>query len=162
MDNNLISITFVLLSIFIHILISRFTVAFKINIQRQALVINIAIAINFLIFFLIIFMNFFDVLFVFLVFNLYFYIYFHIFNMSETARRIYILIQIYEKKRIKASEIYINYNSSIMINNRLDRLVNLNWIRINNGYFFINKKTPLIVGKSISFIRKMIGLNVST
>lgn len=57
-----------------------------------------------------------------LVFNSFAYAYFHFFNMSETARRIRMLIELRFKRRVKAEELERVYSPTDMVLFRLKRL----------------------------------------
>jgi len=51
------------------------------------------------------------------------YTYFHLFNMSETARRIRILREIYAAGRLSAEEIAGRYSAEAIFANRIERLL---------------------------------------
>lgn len=51
------------------------------------------------------------------------YSYFHVFNMSETARRIRILAEMYLAGSLTAGEISRQYSGSALVETRIDRLV---------------------------------------
>lgn len=61
------------------------------------------------------------------------YSYFHLFNMSETARRIRILREIYQRDRVRAEDIAERYSASSMLTNRITRLLETGQIREVEG-----------------------------
>lgn len=82
---------------------------------------------------------------------LFIYSYFHILNMSETARRIEMLIS------IKNNNFNVKkYNSNLMIKNRIERLKKFSWIVQNRNNFQINCKYPLYVAYLFKFLRKIL------
>ncbi len=84
--------------------------------------------------------------------NIYF-CYFTIFNMSLTARRINIIIEIYEKKALKINNYF---NTNLAIKNRLDRLVLLGQLRKVKENYFINAYLFLFIGDVLSLIGKCV------
>lgn len=82
-------------------------------------------------------------------FNCLAYSYFHFFNLSDTGRRIKILIMIYEKKNIN------NYSSKEMIENRLIRLQKFGWIKKNRNNYEISKNYPLLIFKILKKLRNI-------
>jgi hypothetical protein len=71
-------------------------------------------------------------LFAVIVFNGFLYAYFHFFNMSETARRIRMLILIFEKEINTVDKVHENYSADQMVSARLDRLLQMQEISIDN------------------------------
>lgn len=67
-------------------------------------------------------------LYAFVLYNLLSYCYFHIFNMSETARRIRILRELYESGGLKDNDLASLYGAGEMLDNRLERLISLGQI----------------------------------
>ena len=63
------------------------------------------------------------------------YVYFHFFNMSETARRVRILLEGSRAPTIRASELNRSYTGRGMITVRLKRLVSLGEIREERGKY---------------------------
>ena len=97
----------------IHLLINRLILFFKINIPNQRLLIYCIILFQPFLFFILLIQfpiskNIITYLYGFLVFNSFAYFYFHFFNMSETARRIKLLIGIHSNK-IRTQEDIIKY-----------------------------------------------------
>ena len=76
-----------------------------------------------------------------LVYNSFSYVYFHFFNMSETARRIRILIQLYENNSISIDQLKNEYNSGDMINSRLERLLKMGEIKKNTLFVISEYKS---------------------
>lgn len=133
--------------IILHILISRSS--FPV-ISQQGLIIKITLILNLAI--LINFISYFDMnqfVFNIISFNCLAYSYFHFFNLSDTGRRIKILIMIYEKKNIN------NYSSKEMIENRLIRLQKFGWIKKNRNNYEISKNYPLLIFKILKKLRNI-------
>ncbi len=78
--------------------------------------------------------------FVFLVVNSFLYAYFHFFNMSETARRIRILLQLRLKGVLQPEEMREDYSPVSMVKVRLNRLVETGQIikRSDDQYYIAN------------------------
>lgn len=75
-----------------------------------------------------------------IVYNALAYSYFHIFNMSETARRIRILYEIYTSKQLKASDIAPLYNANDMLNSRLERLLSMKQIKLSHDRYLLDRR----------------------
>lgn len=78
------------------------------------------------------------------------YSYFHIFNMSETARRIRILYEIYTSKQLKASDIASLYNANDMLNNRLERLLSIKQIKLVEDRYFLDGKLFYYIARIVA------------
>ena len=83
-----------------------------------------------------------------------FYTYFNFFNMSLTARRINMLINILKNNNI--INFNYEYDANVMIVNRLDRLLQLNQIKLSDNHYIIIDKTFLYLGNLISFIGRIV------
>tara|TARA_Y100000590_G_scaffold470346_1_gene664004 strand:- start:25288 stop:25665 length:378 start_codon:yes stop_codon:yes gene_type:complete len=91
-----------------------------------------------------------------LVFNLFSYVYFHIFNMSETARRIKILLHLYNNGSSHIDELKYDYNPKDMINSRLERLIEMKEIISDqSGIYYLNNSIFLPFAKTFSILRKI-------
>ena len=75
-----------------------------------------------------------------IVYNALAYSYFHVFNMSETARRIRILYEIYTSKQLKASDIAPLYNANDMLNSRLERLLSMKQIKLSHDRYLLDRR----------------------
>ena len=95
------------------------------------------------------------------IYILFSYCMFHFNNLAITARRIRIIREIYSKgNSISTSELLSIYNSKIMVDLRLDRLVNTGQILLQNGRLFINSKillaaTMILVSLKWIFYKKI-------
>ena len=89
------------------------------------------------------------------------YTYFHFFNMSLTARRVNILIDIYNAAMNEnRHEREFSYSHKDMIYNRINRLADLGQIQIVNQKLFIKSRFFLNIGIILSLIgRFFIGVN---
>ncbi|GMR05077.1 MAG: hypothetical protein BMS9Abin23_1009 [Thermodesulfobacteriota bacterium] len=86
------------------------------------------------------------------------YSYFHIFNMSETARRIRILHDIYSAGRLKVSGVSASYNAEEMLANRLERLVAMRQIRSSGQLYVLDSRLLYYAAKITSAWGAVLGL----
>lgn len=75
-----------------------------------------------------------------IVYNALAYSYFHVFNMSETARRIRILYEIYISKQLKVSDMAPLYNANDMLNSRLERLLLTRQIKLSHDNYLLDHR----------------------
>lgn len=97
--------------------------------------------------------------FAFLVFNGMAYAYFHFFNMSETARRIHMLLQIRRAgpAGLCVQELERQYSQKDMIETRLDRLVRMNQLSLApNGRYRVAGNTLLWAGRIMGLWRRLV------
>jgi len=84
------------------------------------------------------------------------YCYFHLFNMSLTARRINILIMIYNGEYTLTEPANDAYSAPNMVRNRILRLCSLNQIIIDgSGSIFLSGKHFLYIGIVLCWIGKL-------
>lgn len=81
----------------------------------------------------------------------------NIYMLSATAQRIRILIEIHQKDKFKLKEVLDLYNTKEIYENRLKRLVELNYIIINEdrSVTIINNKF-LLINKVLNIFRSLI------
>ncbi len=81
----------------------------------------------------------------------------NIYMLSATAQRIRILIEIYQKDKFKLKEVLDLYNTKEIYENRLKRLIDLNYIVINEdrSITIVNKKF-LLINKVLNIFRSLI------
>jgi hypothetical protein len=85
------------------------------------------------------------------------YAYFHVFNMSETARRIRILIEILQHGALPADALRDDYSPERMIRVRLDRLLKMRQIRRQaDGLYRIDRKLLVTAAKSFRVFRHVL------
>ena len=97
--------------------------------------------------------------FAFLVFNGIAYGYFHIFNMSETARRIRMLLQLRQAgpAGLRIEELERQYTPKDMIAARLDRLVRMNQLSLaQDGRYRVAGNTLLWAGRIMGLWRRLV------
>lgn len=98
--------------------------------------------------------------FVMAVFNCTAYAYFHVFNMSETARRIRMLLYLYEQGGATADELFAVYPPTDMVTARLQRLVEMRQIaRHADGRYSISGWMLPWAANVIEFIRRLLGFD---
>jgi len=96
----------------------------------------------------------------FLMFNSMAYCYFHFFNMSETARRIKLLVGIRTGRVKTKKDIGIFYNTKGILDNRLKRLEQLSQIyRDASGAYFVKKRLLFNVSLLVNMWRKLLGFD---
>tara|TARA_Y100000389_G_scaffold197944_1_gene233529 strand:- start:8701 stop:9171 length:471 start_codon:yes stop_codon:yes gene_type:complete len=141
--------------IFIQIILIRFI--FK-NISFQKIIINSTLLIGLFIFlFLIKFMEL-DFA-IYFIFNFYLFMYsiFNIINMSQTSSRINLMILISKKKIKKIKHIKKFYNVDMFFENRIKRLVKLNWIKKKDKNIYVTRTyMPFFFIKLFDILRKVL------
>lgn len=98
-------------------------------------------------------------IFVLLVFNGLAYAYFHFFNMSETARRIRMLIQIHRAgpAGLRVTELEREYSPQDMIDARLERLVKMDQLSLDSdNHYRVRGKLLLCAGRIMAGWRYLI------
>ena len=97
--------------------------------------------------------------FAFLAFNGVAYAYFHFFNMSETARRIRMLLQIRRAgpAGLRVQELERQYSQKDMIEARLDRLVRMNQLSLApDGCYRVAGSALLWAGRIMGLWRRLV------
>lgn len=78
------------------------------------------------------------------------YCYFHFINLGETARRIRILRELYDRKEgLSMEEIFKRYNAKEIFERRIARLINNGQIIYKDGKYYIGKPIMLLMAKMI-------------
>ncbi len=152
---------FLPLIIFLHVFFSHINQKLRIFRTGQELLFYLLIFINILYFLLFIFYFDFKIslsflLYFFLLINLFFYSYFHLYNMTETARRIKILIMIKAGKASTLEDFLENYDVKAQIESRLNRLVRLHQLSSKNDFYYLKSKVLLYVATIFIFIKNSI------
>jgi len=96
----------------------------------------------------------------FIVYNGILYAYFHLFNMSETARRIRILLQIKSQGSLSSKDLENLYSAEDMVTARLKRLKQMNAVNYNSqeNTYTINNKHPLLkIARTFYGLRRLLG-----
>lgn len=84
--------------------------------------------------------------------------YFHLFNMSETARRIRILYEVYKAGSLSPAAFESLYKTTDIIGIRLKRLVAMKQLRQEGGMYMIDGKTLLAAARIVISWRRLLGL----
>lgn len=96
----------------------------------------------------------------FIVYNCILYAYFHIFNMSETARRIRILLHLRESGSLAKQQLIDLYSSQNMVEARLARLQKMGVICCSqNGSYRTSNRIAVMIARLFKAIRKLLGFN---
>lgn len=86
------------------------------------------------------------------------YAYFHVFNMSETARRVRILLFLLTHPGMQVSSIQGEYSPRTMMTTRLERLEKMGQIvRAANGRLHVSNRTLLTAAHLIGIWRAVLG-----
>lgn len=86
------------------------------------------------------------------------YVYFHFFNMSETARRIRLIIELYRRGGLTAGEIEALYRTSDVIHLRLERLVQLGQLEYDGGSYQLKGRMLYFAARVVAAWRKVLAL----
>lgn len=92
----------------------------------------------------------------FFVYTIFTYVYFHIFNLSETARRIKMLMECEKSSGLTKEQLLDKYSYGDMISNRLKRLLALGILKTSDGKYITAAKTLLYIAKLAFSFRKVI------
>lgn len=88
------------------------------------------------------------------------YAYFHFYNMSETARRIRLLVLIYQGRLSSTEDASESYKPQEMVANRLVRLVELGQlVQDESGRYHIQGGLLLFAARLIAAYRRLLGLD---
>jgi di/tricarboxylate transporter len=82
------------------------------------------------------------------------YTYFHFFNMSETARRIRILIHLL-RQNLSSEQLNKLYGPKQMIQVRLSRLCEMGWLKLTPDGLVINNKLALKVAQLFNLLHSL-------
>jgi len=94
-----------------------------------------------------------------LVYNSLGYVYFHLFNMSDTARRIKLLILIAQGKLQNIEEIEADYSPRAMLKTRIERLLGMKQIEaVEDGRLVIKGSLLLNASQIINFWKALLGI----
>ncbi|MEK8015731.1 MAG: hypothetical protein VSS75_002605 [Candidatus Parabeggiatoa sp.] len=89
-----------------------------------------------------------------IVYNCVLYAYFHLFNMSETARRIRILLQLRELGSLTKEQLRDLYSPQNMVETRLNRLQKMGVIcRDQQGGYQTNNRVWVMIARLFQFIK---------
>lgn len=92
------------------------------------------------------------------VYNALAYSYFHVFNMSDTARRIRILYEIYTVNKIKVHTLTAKYGAKEMLDNRLERLLATRQIKLIGNRYVLDKKLIHDISLLIAWLGRLLGI----
>lgn len=85
------------------------------------------------------------------------YCYFNFVGLSETARRIRMLIEIYTSKEgLSLEEILSRYNAGEIVKKRIDRLLNNGQLKYKDGKYFTGKPVVLLIACSVIFLKLLL------
>lgn len=85
--------------------------------------------------------------------------YFMLFNMTEAARRIRIMRELYFKNGLSLGELYEEYNVTKIVGVRLNRLIGLKQLRKEEGRYFLKGRFLYYSACVIFFWAKLIGFS---
>ncbi len=156
-----------LVPFFIHLLLSRLSRLFKEPAHRQKIVLVssliglVPVAVMFLIW-VILFRSRLEGgalgpgIYLFGIYSLFAYSYFHIFNMSETARRVRILMDGTAGRDFDPENIGAQYTGEHMVSIRLRRLVSLRELNKNGNRYLPGRGLLLLPARIIPFLHRVL------
>ncbi|MEA1928293.1 MAG: hypothetical protein U9N73_08795 [Candidatus Auribacterota bacterium] len=97
-----------------------------------------------------------SILYLFLIYILAGYVYFHFFNMSETARRVRLLIESSRTGTLKKSDLPRLYPHRDIVSIRIERLMALGELRLLGDRYLLGNKGLLLPAKLIFALRHML------
>jgi len=97
-----------------------------------------------------------DLLYLVLLYGVAAYVYFHFFNMSDTARRIRILVAASGEQGTPFVSVPLGYTVRRMIENRLERLLALGELTIENGRYRIGRGVLLPPARMVAWCRRLL------
>jgi len=83
--------------------------------------------------------------------------YFQVFAMTETARRLHILHELYTKKDMTFAQLEADYGASKMLATRIHRMVEIGQLNCNGSRYTLRSGLLLWVGQIMSFWAKVLG-----
>lgn len=148
-----------LLLMFFHIIIVRSLKALKINFSSQLSLFACEILLNIPVLITVYMVNksVSSLVYSFIVYNCLGYCYFHVFNMSETARRIKVLLEIDKGNSVNITNLNNSYTADLMIKNRLVRLTELKQVRKDNDKYILANRVLWISSLINHSFRRILG-----
>lgn len=144
------------LTLILHFLIEqakKLNIYLSISSQKRLIYLSCFIAITFFSYMLTSNYTFFESIYFLLLLSSLQYSYFHFFNMSQTARRINMLIRIIENKENFFKD---EYNSKKIVENRIERLIALNQIEYKNSFLCLKSNFFYNIGATLRFFGKIL------
>jgi hypothetical protein len=90
------------------------------------------------------------------------YAYFHVFNMSETARRIRILLEVDQRGGIEAAELHRAYSEAEVIDKRLKRMVEMGSLERHGDRYVIRGRVLYFAARVLDVWRGLLGYHRTT
>jgi hypothetical protein len=87
--------------------------------------------------------------------------YFCVLNVSETSLHVHILMHLLLSGRMRRDELAARYDVSTMISARVERMIALGQLRSRGGFFVVNNRGLLTVGRILHIWRKLLKLPLS-
>lgn len=85
------------------------------------------------------------------------YCYFHFVGLSETARRIRMLIELYQSKGgLTLDEILSRYNAGEILEKRISRLISNGQLIFRDGKYFIGRPTVLLIAGAAALLKLLL------
>ncbi len=151
---------------FLHLLACRLWIARNVDLSPQKITAAIALALNLPIL-AVLFYGFalletpnrdmiFGILYSFIIFNCSAYAYFHIFNLSETGRRIRILLELLEPESFQKTGSKNILSEEKILDQRLVRLTQMGQIQEINGRYHLKSRFLLRVARLLERLRFLV------
>jgi hypothetical protein len=96
-----------------------------------------------------------------LTYNGFGFCYFHFFNATETSLHVHIMMEILAAGSIPSEKLTRRYSAKEMIGVRIERMIALGQLQERDGYFVLNDRTLLLVGKIFDAWRRVLRMSLS-
>jgi hypothetical protein len=87
--------------------------------------------------------------------------YFNVLNASETSLHVHIMTELLIEGSISVEDLSRNYGAEDMIDTRIERMIALGQLSESGGYFVVNRRTLVVVGRVINNWRRILRLPLS-
>ena len=98
------------------------------------------------------------IIFVIITYNTIGYCYFHLFNMSETGRRIRLLLEVESAGRLEKSKVRSLYDEDDILSVRLERLISMNQIRKEGSRYILSGRLLYVAARIVAFWGDIVGI----
>jgi hypothetical protein len=85
------------------------------------------------------------------------YAYFHLFNMSETARRVRILLEVSYRGGVEESELRRMYSDAEVVDKRLKRMIDMGAIELRSGRYVVTGRLLYFAARVLDAWRRVLG-----
>ena len=101
---------------------------------------------------------FYGLLYLLVTYNGFGFCYFHLLNASETSLHLHIMMTLLVEGDIRSEDLAARYGAEDMIGARIQRMIALDQLKERDGYFILNSRGLILVGRIINIWRRILGL----